>query len=229
MTESRAVSTITGSRLPCERSASRTSKPSMPGRPMSRTSRSNWPDSASSRPVSPSPTTAVWWPSARRPLATKEAMRSSSSTIRMRAMARGLLVDGQDDLEAGAVRLGVVDVDVAAVRLDDGAHDRQAEAEALVAGPDGAPAEALEDRGRGPRGGRRRRRPRTQSRTVSARRCEPMPIRTPGSVCLTALSASWSSAWVIRCSSMCTQPVPVPSSSHCAVAERAGLVQQRRR
>ena len=72
----------------CPASAGRRGRRSRrcPGRPMSRTRRSNWPDSASSSPASPSPTTVGWWPSARRPLATKEAMRSSSSTIRMRAM-----------------------------------------------------------------------------------------------------------------------------------------------
>src|SRR5690349_6157649 len=150
---------MTGIRLPWERSWSRTSKPSMPGRPMSSTIRSKRPDSASSSPLGPSPATVGWWPSARRPLATNEAIRSSSSTIRIWAIGRPSssgrrsgrrssfdLPVRQDDLDVRAVGIGVGDAYVAAVGVGDRADDAQPEAEAVVTGAHVAAAEALEHR-----------------------------------------------------------------------------------
>src|SRR5688500_4938112 len=144
---------MTGIRLPWERSWSSTSKPSMPGSPMSSTIRSKRPDSASSSPLGPSPTTVGWWPSARRPLATNEAIRSSSSTIRIWAIGcpsssgRVSSLDlpvGQDDLHVRAAGLGVGDAYVASVRVGDRAHDAEPQAEAVVPGARVAAAEPLE-------------------------------------------------------------------------------------
>ncbi|CAM5616098.1 hypothetical protein SBADM41S_04670 [Streptomyces badius] len=87
-TESRAVSTITGSVTRASRSSRSTVKPSRPGSPMSSTIRSNPPVSAWPSARSPSSATTVVKPLARRPFWTNEAMRSSSSAIRMRFMCR---------------------------------------------------------------------------------------------------------------------------------------------
>src|SRR6478609_5722037 len=148
---------MTGIGLPWERSWSSTSNPSMPGSPMSSTIRSKRPDSASSSPLGPSPATVGWWPSARSPLATNEAIRSSSSTIRIwaigcpsssgRRSGRLSSVDlpvGQDDLHVRAVGFGVGDAYVAAVGVGDRAHDAEPEAETVVAGTHVAAAEPLE-------------------------------------------------------------------------------------
>ena len=57
-------------------------------------------------------------------------------------------------------------------------------------------------------------RSRTQSRTPSCPWAEPIAISSPASVCLTALSASWSTACVTRCPSRTTVPCAVASSTH---------------
>lgn len=84
VTDARAVSTITGTAERASRSWRSTVKPSRPGSPMSRTTRSKPPVRACSYAVSPSAATVVVKPLARSPFSTKEAMRSSSSAMRIR-------------------------------------------------------------------------------------------------------------------------------------------------
>ena len=52
---------------------------------------------------------------------------------------------------------------------------------------------------------------RTQSRAVAPSYDDPRATTSPGPVCLTALSQSWSSAWVSRCSSSGTVTLAVSS------------------
>ncbi len=84
---------ITGRVAPAPRRCRSTSKPDMSGRPISSTIRSKSPPLAPSVIPSapPVPTVVEATPSASRPLAMKEAMSSSSSTIRILGMDRVLL------------------------------------------------------------------------------------------------------------------------------------------
>src|SRR5690606_15977544 len=91
----------------------------------------------------PSVTTVGVKPSARSPFAMNDAIRSSSSTTRIRFMSLILPDrDAQPERRSGS-RLRLVEPDRAAVGLGDRRHDRQAESEALVSAGGG---EALEDR-----------------------------------------------------------------------------------
>src|SRR5699024_2819414 len=101
--------------------------PSMSGSPMSSTTRSKLPCTASCDPSTPE---AVMWvvkPAAFRPLATKALMRSSSSTIRIVLMDQLLRCQRDDDGERRAhAELGL-DLEAAAVGLHDGLDDGQAQ------------------------------------------------------------------------------------------------------
>src|SRR5581483_11431496 len=72
------------------------------------------------------------------------AIALSSSTRRIVSRTASAMVDRHGELEPGATRRLVGDVEVAAVRLDDGAADSEADPARRAAG---APAERLEQLG----------------------------------------------------------------------------------
>ena len=244
MTESRAVSTMTGTGTPGRAAARSTSKPSMPGQP---DVEHHQVEVAAERLVEPLAAVAgdrgAGSPSARSPLATNDAIRGSSSTIRMRATGpprcpgRGI---GQGDHEPRAGRDGVL-------------HGRPCRRgpRAMARTIDRPEAEALVALGHA-RCGRTARR--------SARRSagghpgpgvadpeprhvpsydDPIATTSPGPVCFTALSASWSTRlgdpllvdhrpWPRRCASSLQSRSPRPralasrSSVRPAEVDRAG-------
>ena len=122
--------------------------------------------------------------------------------------------DGQGDDEPGAAAgRRPSTVTVAAVGRGDGPDDRQARGRTprrrawtrcgrTARRSCSRSAAGTRARCRAPRAGRCRRRPRT-----------PMATWSPARVCFTALSASWSTAWVTRCSSMVASRVAGGSSS----------------
>ena len=203
---------------------------------MSRTTRSWSPLIASSRPLTPSPATVVArCPSARRPLATNAAIRVSSSTIRIRAIGPPFRVarraGTRADEPAGRAGSGSGCPTPAAARAapapdritnrapprtssstrrrrghGDRADDREAEPEALVVVGLRRCGRTVRRSGSRSSSGT----PGPVSRTQQPHRAavvrRPDGDLSPGRVCLTALSASWSSAWVIRCSSSTSMP-----------------------
>ncbi len=184
---------------------------------MSRTTRSKPPLRAWSRPACPSATLVVRCPSARRPLDTNDAIRCSSSTIRMRAIWGASVWSSScwsndvrsSSSSASATLIGMVSTNTAS---STGHADR------AVRSRDGTGRSTGRDRnprrGRGTAARPKRSKicsrslgatpgpeSRTHSRAVPPSYDEPIATVSPSSVCLTALSASWSSAWVRRCSS----------------------------
>ena len=119
-----------------------TSTPSRSGRPRSRMTRSGLRVPASIRPRSPVAASTTWQPSASSAVRTKRRICGSSSmTTTVGEAARGVsirpppgttgrLARRQGDDEAGAALGAVLRPDRPLVRLDDGAHDGQAQADA---------------------------------------------------------------------------------------------------
>ena len=109
---------------------------------------------------------------------------------------------GIDDREGGAAAGHAVQQHLAAVRDGDGADDRQPEPGAVARGGRAAPPRANRSKIRvrsaastpGPVSA-------TQNRSQPPASWEPTPIQSPASVWRQALSASATSAWVIRCGS----------------------------
>ena len=91
----------------------------------------------------------------------------------------------------------------------------------------GGAAETFEDHARGPRAAPPARcRAPTAGPSAAGRTPTPIATASPASVCLTALSASCSTAWVSRCASTTTVTSARPVEHPVAVPEAAGLREQ---
>ena len=231
MTESRAVSTITGIREPWARSSLEHLEPVDPGQPDVEDHQVEARRSAPGR--APRRRRRRWWCGSRRPAGPWRRTRRSAPRPR-RSGSRPcvpVLHAVRRTSSAGSTGGSVITnlapagsasstVTVPAVRLGDRRDDGQAEPEPLVAGAVRRCGRTARRSAPGPRRVRRARcRAPTAAPAAVVRRARARP-RPWCRVCLTALSASWSTAWVIRCSSIATMPSPASSSTPVPVGQR---------
>src|SRR5579862_129311 len=126
------------------RSARQTSMPSMSGSPRSSSTTAGLSRCADARAALPVGAATTLKPRAFSAALTIRVIARSSSTSRKVSRARSAMAHRDGEVEPGAAGRLVLDVDVAAVGLDDGAADGEPDAARLAARP---PAERLEELG----------------------------------------------------------------------------------